>query len=60
MSTINHKLHLLYMLYTLHMYSDTLYEKDNIFAGILSVKETTHLSTPKSKTFMQVTLFPIW
>lgn len=47
------------MLDTLHMYSDTLYEKDNIFAGIPSVKETTHLSSLKSKPFMQATLVPI-
>lgn len=31
MSTISHKLHLLYMLDTLHMYSDTVYEQDKIF-----------------------------
>lgn len=31
MSTISHKLHLLYMLDTLHMYSDTVYEQGKIF-----------------------------
>lgn len=59
MSTINHKLHLLNMLDTLHIYSDIEYETDYIFAGIPSVKETAHLSSLKSKCFMQVALFSI-